>query len=138
MEPLAQETGAPSVRRSWALPDGPKAVRLARRAVAATWRSWGLPGDEMVPILLTSEVVTNALKHSYSPMCLHVTRQARDRIVVEVSDPSPVPPVRCRPDVDGVGGRGLLLLDRLADEWGYRILSTGKIVWFVVTAPTRG
>lgn len=69
---------------------------------------------------------------------------------VGVSDPDPQRPVRRAPSIGGAtgpapfsagsrheareGGRGLLLLDELADEWGVATIDGGKQVWFRIDA----
>nr|WP_189715155.1 ATP-binding protein [Streptomyces chryseus] len=85
-------------------------------------------------LLLVSEVVTNACLHAGGPqeILLHCTA---DRLRVEVTDGSPVPP-RPRPSGVGVpGGHGLTVLRRLARSWGSLPRGGGKAVWVEVAAP---
>ena len=54
---------------------------------------------------------------------------------VEVDDESDAPPILLNPAPDAPGGRGLLLVDSLASEWGWNPRDHGKTVktvWFVV------
>jgi hypothetical protein len=51
---------------------------------------------------------------------------------VEVSDGSPTPPRISGLDVETFGGRGLVLVDLLADGWGVDERPPGKVVWFEV------
>jgi anti-sigma regulatory factor (Ser/Thr protein kinase) len=83
--------------------------------------------------LLTSEVVTNALVHARSaPELLVDVRQ--DVVRVEVCDRSPSEPVLQQPDLDSASGRGISIVDQLADGWGVEHLpDDGKLVWFEVS-----
>ncbi len=101
----------------------------------------GWPDDEQVAVfedvlLMVSELVTNA--------CLHAPGGPRElrlrwdtvRLLVEVSDGSPVPP-QLRPFADPgqPGGHGLRVVDRLARAWGSRPEDGGKSVWLEVPSP---
>ncbi len=81
--------------------------------------------------LLTAEVVTNALLHANTRLRLSVRRQGAG-VQVEVQDGSTVPPHRQHFSRTATTGRGIGLLDDLADEWGWRPEDDGKTVWFRV------
>lgn len=87
--------------------------------------------------LLVSELVTNAVVHASSRPRVTLLVQA-DRVRVEVTDDDPALPARREPDADRPGGRGLLLLDRLASAWGAEPAEPGKVVWFEVDRPAVG
>ncbi|MGN6331368.1 MAG: ATP-binding protein [Motilibacteraceae bacterium] len=121
----------------------------ARHLVARTLSSWGLsepPLSEVreVAELLTSELVTNAVRHAHSPARV-VVALAGETLEVGVSDgehrarlrPIPVPATSVEDDLAWLrgGGRGLQLVDALADEWGVASLATGKQVWFRLEVP---
>ncbi len=95
----------------------------------------GLPTDPDVAVLLTSEIVTNALRHGRAPFRLHV--EAVDgtlRVEVRDAGGSSRPTVRDAEPED-IGGRGLALVDTLADAWGWRPEGArGTVVWFELTA----
>ena len=82
--------------------------------------------------LLTSELVTNAVRHGPSAGVITVST-ARDgnAMNVTVSDESCNAPTLCEPAPADLGGRGLLLVEALATEWGVEVHDgRGKSVWF--------
>jgi anti-sigma regulatory factor (Ser/Thr protein kinase) len=110
-----------------------KARRLARLAVTG----WEL-GDDAAEIaaLVLSELVANAVRHTRSRLLLVlVERPTPDRVRVAVVDRDAyrLPALRAA-DVDSINGRGLALVDALADRWDYDLLGpetrpTRKRVW---------
>ena len=86
-------------------------------------------------VLLASEVVTNAVIHGRGRVRLHVTAD-HDRVVVEVADDSAVVPAVRHAGEDATGGRGMAIVELLADRWGTRPTDSGKVVWFELTALT--
>ena len=84
--------------------------------------------------LLTSELIANAVLHG-TPGGRVEVRVARsgDTFRVEVDDASSSSPRLLPVARDGPGGRGLALVERLADRWGYELREPdGKTVWFEV------
>jgi anti-sigma regulatory factor (Ser/Thr protein kinase) len=79
--------------------------------------------------LLTSELVTNAVLHAATPLCitLHILP---DRIRVDVADGNPAFPALKEYGRDAATGRGLTLFNSLASNWGVQAVAGGKIVWF--------
>ncbi|WP_338900246.1 ATP-binding protein [Streptomyces sp. TG1A-60] len=123
------KAGAGQLRRRLGRADL-RAVPEARRALRELLRQWGRPGRSETAELLTSELVTNALIHTDHDAVLTATVSPRG-LHVEVRDfvarrPRPRMP---RTD-DGTHGRGLLLVQSLADAWGVRAHGVGKAVWF--------
>jgi anti-sigma regulatory factor (Ser/Thr protein kinase) len=103
---------------------------IARHWVAAHLRD--LPSDiSGCAALLTSELVTNAVLHAATPMCvtLHILP---DRIRVDVADGNPSFPAIKEYARDAATGRGLTLFNTLASDWGVQAVEGGKIVWFEV------
>ena len=84
-----------------------------------------------VIMLLVTELVTNAVMHARSPVRVQV-EVADHQVRVGVHDDAPQPPVRRQASEEALGGRGLLLLDRLSDRWGYDAQPPGKTVWFEI------
>ncbi|MEU6274788.1 ATP-binding protein [Streptomyces populi] len=107
-----------------------RAVPEARRALRELLRHWGKPGGAETAELLTSELVTNALIHTDDDAVLTATIGPRG-LRVEVRDFVARRPRLCVPDADdGTHGRGLVLVQSLADAWGVRSHGVGKAVWF--------
>jgi anti-sigma regulatory factor (Ser/Thr protein kinase) len=109
----------------------PASVGACRAFVEATLAAWDCNDPGRVAVLLTSEVVTNAIV--YAGGVIRVGLTLRDQMLqVEVTDRSSSLP-ELRPfDSSAVNGRGMWLVHRLARAWGTRVAGEGKVVWFVV------
>ena len=106
-------------------------AREARRWVTGRLTTFGLDPLCDAVELLTVEVVTNALLHANTPLTLRLRREATG-VHLEVRDGSTVPPHRQHFSPTSTTGRGVRLLDDLADQWGWWAESDGKTVWFQV------
>jgi anti-sigma regulatory factor (Ser/Thr protein kinase) len=95
--------------------------------------TWALDGLGEVTELLTSEVVSNVVRHVGSAVVLRAIRDD-DWIRVEVDDTSDALPVIEHPRPLDLGGRGMVLVDTLADRWGADLHPGGKTVWFEIDA----
>ena len=105
-------------------------IRKARSFVSVTLDAWGLAPMRERAVLLASELATNVVLHARTAFRLSVMLD-RD-LTVEVSDGSDELP-RIEPNpVDGVRGRGLVLVSELASRWGSRLEEQGKTVWFAL------
>jgi anti-sigma regulatory factor (Ser/Thr protein kinase) len=112
------------------LGSGPREVGRARRVLARTLRGWGVDGAHAeVAVLLTSELVTNAIRHGAAPVRLRAGLEGRG-LRVEVDDEAAGRVRPRRPGHEDVDGRGLHLVDSLADRWGCRRVDGGKRIWF--------
>lgn len=91
--------------------------------------------------VVLSELVTNALRVPVPPdrlVGVLITHCAATGLLrVEVSDAGAGKPEVCTPGEDETGGRGLLLVEALADRWGVRerAYGIGKTVWAELKAP---
>ncbi len=99
----------------------PEAPSIARNAVAE-WLVDHVDSHALNDIkLLVSELVTNAVRHQSGQGPIDVAvKVSRSRVRVEVSDPGegfPKPSVG-EPPPEVLGGRGLLIVDRVAARWG--------------------
>ena len=116
------------------LPAEPASVALARQFVRDVLdESWSDLSD--VVTLLTSELVTNAIRHAHSPCTVQV-KATPGKVRVEVLDDNPAPVVPRKPPADAESGRGIDLVDVLAGSWGMQPRPHGKAVWFDVRAPS--
>lgn len=130
--PGADDPRVVDLRAEAELPPDPSSASGARRFVRDVLDAWGIPELEEPAILLTSELITNALLHARTPMKLRLYR--RDGLLrVEVCDDSGRPPVRRHYSDDASTGRGLALVEALADEWGVDPANGGKAVWFTLS-----
>ncbi len=111
----------------------PAAVPAARSQVLAAIRSWHVPVEPDTAALLTSELVTNAIRHEPGPAVLLVITCSRGGLRVDVHDSSPSLPVVADAAADVESGRGLLLVATLAAEWGCHQTPGGKAVYFTLT-----
>lgn len=112
------------------LPPAPGSVRSARRFVLARCRQLVLDSRIVEDVvLLTSEVVTNAIIHGRSEVRLRVLA-APGRLRIEVADENSRHPQLPGEDADALDGRGVRILDALAARWGVRDERYGKTVWF--------
>jgi anti-sigma regulatory factor (Ser/Thr protein kinase) len=120
-EPAEISTVFPSVAPSAA---------SARRFVGTALQRWGCRDDFIERVLLlTSELVTNAYRHAGSDTRVSI-RSDGECIRVEVRDAG-TGDVEIRPlDVNRTDGRGLHIVDALADRWGHHSGRDGTVVWF--------
>jgi anti-sigma regulatory factor (Ser/Thr protein kinase) len=108
---------------------------VARVFLRSALQDWRLDGLADVTELLGTELVANVVTHVGGAMTLRAVRDD-SRLRVEIDDPSPVRPVVRHPGVAEEHGRGMLLVDRLADVWGVDWRPDGKTVWFELDAPS--
>jgi PAS domain S-box-containing protein len=116
------------------LPPVPPSVGRARQLVADALEDAGREELLDLTLLLTSEVVTNAVLHARSELELWV-EIGPDVVHVAVADHSPALPTPRRYDEHASTGRGLGLIAQIACDHGVdRIEGDGKVVWFEVRA----
>ena len=83
-------------------------------------------------LLLVSELVTNAVRYAEIDV-IQVGVRTDGRVRVSVTDESPETPRQQSPGLDEPGGRGLMIVDQLAQSWGVDPLpGDGKRIWFDV------
>ncbi|MGW6879470.1 SpoIIE family protein phosphatase [Streptomyces goshikiensis] len=120
-----------------------RSVAAARAFVRDTLQGWGFADIVDDAVVLTSELVTNAVVHAGTRaevLCL----RAEDGVRVEVADRYPErelplrhPGERPYADPDRESGRGLMLCAALATRWGVEYTATHKHVWFRIDLPDR-
>lgn len=111
------------------------AVADARRRVRRQLRRWAFPADICdTAQLLVSELFTNAVLHTDSSRVGCVLRAGGSRLRVEVRDDGSdtAVPLPCWAGPEDEHGRGLLLVDTFAEEWGVDRIGprSGCVVWF--------
>ncbi|MCX4694948.1 SpoIIE family protein phosphatase [Streptomyces sp. NBC_01408] len=117
-------------------PGDPEAPAMARHLIRAAVTAWGA-GDRADEIeLAADELMTNALVHTDGGGEVSMRLTADGRIRIEVEDSSSALPQRREAGDWAVSGRGLLLVEQLADDWGVEPRGGGKRVWCeFTTAP---
>ncbi len=119
----------------WLLHPSAATARTARRLVRRTLAGWGLSECGDVAELLTSELVTNAVRYASRPIGLRLMRTGA--LLCEVSDDDHhLPALRHVTETDEAG-RGLNLVSRLARRWGASRTADGKVVWFEQALPVE-
>lgn len=125
--PALAPSAAASERRA-NLDPVPASVGLARSLVRESLAGFDNDARD-VALLLTSELVTNAVMHASTEV--KVTVAVADGVAeVGVTDSSSAVPTMRRSTWRAEGGRGLRLVDLLTQEWGVTPLPGGKQVWF--------
>ncbi|MFE2424228.1 ATP-binding protein [Streptomyces hokutonensis] len=124
---MIQESATPETQPDYStrnltvqLSSTPRGARLARLLATEQLRAWGLPLDPARQ--LVAELATNASTHGRIPgrdfrlmLCV-----IDNTLRIEVTDTrGDLPPRPQDPTQDGESGRGLLLVDALADRWGW-------------------
>ncbi|MCK1814929.1 ATP-binding protein [Streptomyces sp. XM4011] len=117
----------------------PSEVRRARHWLRERLAGTGVsPGQVDTLTLLVSELVTNAVVHTGSPAVLRLVMResaCRHPVRLEVADRSALAPRPRSADTDDTCGRGLELVDLLADRWGWQREPAGKRVWCELDCP---
>jgi anti-sigma regulatory factor (Ser/Thr protein kinase) len=114
----------------------PAEVGRARKWARSRLAGSGIAADEPLAetlVLLVSELVTNAVVHTGRPAVLRLslpgTAGETATVRLEVADTSNRAPVPRCVDGEATGGRGLALVDGLADRWGWSPEGAGKRIW---------
>jgi anti-sigma regulatory factor (Ser/Thr protein kinase) len=109
----------------------PTNVAYARHFVGGALAGCGLDPSDVC--LLTSEVVANAVLHARTEFTVTV-KCSEQRVRVEVLDLNPRMPLRNPAAADAISGRGLALVEGLAQAWGVDSTPAEKTVWFELAA----
>lgn len=117
---------------------GEHSARHVRRIVRSLLTEWEMAELTDAVELGVTELVANVVRHVRDRRCVLLVLRLGTGVRVEVSDGSPrlpVPAVSVSPDSEN--GRGLMLLDALADKWGAEPRADGgKTVWFECETPS--
>jgi PAS domain S-box-containing protein len=123
-EPVASASAA-----STDLPSDVSASLLGRRFVVAALSALGLDEHAETATLLASELVTNALLHAVGPYRIGV-ESAEGVLRIGLTDATTDGPQLVSTSEDATSGRGIRLVDSLANRWGVHLNEGGKTVWF--------
>jgi anti-sigma regulatory factor (Ser/Thr protein kinase) len=111
---------------------GPAAAAEARGEVREAICAWDIPVDPSVAVLLTSELVTNAIRHETGETVTLAVDCSQGQLRVDVHDSSGDIPVVLDAAGDAETGRGLMLVATLSHEWGFYRTPAGKAVYFTL------
>jgi hypothetical protein len=116
------------------LPPHPIAAEQARIITRLALAGWDMNGIADSALLITTELVTNAMKIGN---VFHLTLSWQgDTVLIEVTDSSEAVPDPRQESLNRVDGRGLLLVETCSKDWGWRLEdSGGKTVWAVCADP---
>jgi anti-sigma regulatory factor (Ser/Thr protein kinase) len=114
------------------LPPEARSSSMSRRFVQHALARWQLEALVDVAVLLTSELVTNAIVHAQTDVEITITRDDAHTVTVAVSDSSRSEPRMQRHTDDSATGRGLGILDALASSWDVVTDAEGKTVSFTL------
>jgi anti-sigma regulatory factor (Ser/Thr protein kinase) len=119
------------------LPPSVESVPAARSCTAAALGAWGLPESVLDDVaLLLTELTANAVRHGRGVVSVELDLDG-DRLTVRVCDGAEAAPLLKHASVEDEGGRGLWLVEAIADSWGWDAATPGgKVVWFEVVAAT--
>lgn len=98
-----------------------------RRIVRVALKHWGCPELSDTAELLVTELATNAFRHGRGRDIAVRFYLQNDRCVIEVNDGSPARPHLRHAEDDDEDGRGLFLVESMADEWG--VTPDGTSTW---------
>ncbi|WP_105971969.1 ATP-binding protein [Streptomyces geranii] len=111
-------------------PARPEAARQARRDIARALERWGLSHLIEVAEQIVTELVANAVEHTgTATVGTSLTRTGDETVRIVVTDTSRTSPAPAAPSCDAESGRGLLLVETLAHDWGSESVHGGKRVW---------
>src|SRR5260370_26842190 len=124
---------SPDRHVSWALPPELTSARRARGLIRRPLTPWKL-GD-LIPVteLLVSSLVTNPVRYAQGPIGLRLVLEGG--LGCEGTDNSPPLPTLRHPGDQDQRGRGLQVVSQMAQRWGTRRTSAGKVVWSEQAVP---
>jgi anti-sigma regulatory factor (Ser/Thr protein kinase) len=112
----------------------PARVPYLRHQAGLVLHLWRLDDVAWTVELLLTELASNVVRHARTLFNVGMVWDGHT-LRGEVTDANPVPPEpEDRSEPDGTGGRGLMLVEELADRWGFDERCHGKTVWFEIKA----
>ncbi|MGW8889839.1 ATP-binding SpoIIE family protein phosphatase [Streptomyces sp. NPDC055749] len=111
----------------------PERIAAARQQVRELLHDWADPEQVDSAVLMISEMATNVLVHTDGDALMVaevIGERGERRLRVQVADGSDELPHKRRPGEMASSGRGLVLMEMLADAWGVDPRGEGKSIWF--------
>ena len=125
---------APDHRHEFQVDPVLASVGVARTAIRRALE--GVPSDRAERAAVCgSELVANAVRHGFPPISLMVLDGA-DHVIVAVEDGNLQPPLPRRPGSTDPSGRGMLIVEKMADRWGVDFEAQAKRVWCLIDLQT--
>ncbi|MEV6578146.1 SpoIIE family protein phosphatase [Streptomyces sp. NPDC051582] len=118
----------------------PERIAGARRQIRELLHDWADAEQVDSAVLMVSEMVTNVLMHTDGDALLvaeAVGERGTRRLRIEVADASDELPHKRHPGEMASSGRGVLLMEMLADTWGVDPRGEGKSIWFEMYEQTK-
>ena len=117
----------------------PASVPVARHLVLDLLGAWKAPHDAGDAALLVTELVANVVDHvaGEASFTLELS-MSEDWLRISVADGSALRPVVREFEVAAARGRGMQLVEGIADRWGVEDHTDGKRVWFELATPGLG
>jgi anti-sigma regulatory factor (Ser/Thr protein kinase) len=107
-----------------------RSVVTARRVVGELLTAWAAPQDRQDAELLVTELVANVVDHAGGESVLTLEVTLSDTLLrISVTDGSAIRPVVRELDHEAPRGRGMQLVEAIADRWGADDHLGGKRVW---------
>ena len=113
----------------------PAAAAEARSQVRVAIRDWKVPVDPDIAILLTSDLVTEAITQGNGETLTLAIRCTRGHLRIDVYDKSRSLPLGMNGPAGTGAGRGLVLVAALSTEWGSFRTPAGKAMYFTLAFP---
>jgi len=120
---------------AFTLPGTSYSAQMARFYIRAALNYHALGEYAEDAEMVASELIANAITHACAPeVSLELTcLEGTGALAIVVTDPCPLPPVKCDPAGDAEHGRGLHVVDALSARWGWRPRHSGKAVYAILT-----
>jgi serine/threonine-protein kinase RsbW len=120
----------PQVKYAYPLPNHPESVGRARAWVRIMLTTYGHEDALDAALLVISELTTNAVQHAPGPEMIKIVCEADAGILtMGVIDYGKRHPIMLDAGQDDEYGRGLALVDAIADDWGCQPYEDGKLVY---------
>ncbi len=112
------------------------AARRCREAISQACVRWGRPALAEGARIVVTEMVNNVVAHAGTAMIVLIATRG-DILSIAVRDQSVTGPAYGGGQVSSTadGGRGMLLIDSVAERWGSLALADGKVVWALLAQP---